>query len=100
MQEASLVAVTLLVAQFERHVHVVQAERMAKRDQFARPLGGLNSGDLGDRQDIALGNAVIADQVASGRAQGDRSRGTSQAALRGLTSDVHHLGATLCIKMG
>ena len=63
VHETSLVAVTPVLGQLQRHGHVVQDERMAKRNQFAGAFGRLDPGNLGDRQHVALGDLVVADQI-------------------------------------
>ena len=73
-----------------RDDEVGQGQRVAERDQVARPLAAHHAGELGDAEDVALRPAAV-DHEAH-RLVADRHRGLRDGSARGerLVADVDH----------
>ena len=65
---------------------------MAQGNEAGGFLGGLNAGDAGDGEDIALGQAAAAEQGEGGPLESDVPGGDGGAHQRGLGGDIHHAG--------
>ena len=74
----------------DRHDDVGQRQRVAQRDELARPLGAHDAGQLGDAQDVALGAAAVDDEAHRLGRHRDGASATARRAVTGLCRDVDH----------
>ena len=79
---------------------VGQRQRMAEGYQVGRALGGLDGGDAGDAEDVALAGATRLDQGQRGRQHVDGPCRTCKALGLGLVADVHHVGLSGGVEVG
>ena len=73
---------------------------MAKRDQFGGAFGCLDSGNLCNRQDVALGDLVFFDHISRRHGHFEGAGGASHPPLQSFLADVDHVRSTLVIHMG
>ncbi len=72
---------------------------MAERNQFARPLRGLNTGDLGHGQHIAFGKRVGLQFLDRFRAANQGALGNRAPMLQRLRANVDHVGLAVVLQM-
>ena len=88
------------VAHFKAHVHQVQAQGMAERDQLRGALGGHDAAHLGAGQHVALGQGAFLEQLQGvGRKLHD-GFGNGHAPGVGLGAHVHHGDVAVLVQMG
>ena len=73
---------------------------MAHGDQLTVFLCGHNAGHLRHRQDIALVDVAFLDFIHGGLRHMNRCRSAGNPVCLRLFTDIHHVGASLFIKMG
>src|SRR5262249_12040331 len=84
----------------EGNVGVVEGEGVAQRDEVAGALGGLDAGEAGDFEEVALGDCVGGGRPGEGGGKSGGRLGGSAAVGDGLLADVDHAGAVVGADVG
>ena len=88
------------IAHLKAHVHEVQVQGMAERDQFRGALGGHDAAHLGAGQHVALGQGAFLEQFQGiGRKLHD-GFGNGHTLGVGLGAHVHHGDVAVLVQMG
>jgi len=74
----------------EGQVHLCEEEGVAERDELRRFLGRHDSGDLGDGENVALGQSLLFEKSQRVRGHPDPRAGPSRAPGGLFSSDVDH----------
>jgi hypothetical protein len=85
-------------AQF--HVHFGQGNRVAERNQLRGAFGGLDSGDFGNGQHIALFHLPVADEGQRFGLHHNFAARNRDALGIVLVADIDHVGAALVVEVG
>jgi hypothetical protein len=80
----------LLRHRLELHLHGIEAERMAQRDQFGAALGRLDAGDARNREHVALVVSALDDQSQRIGTHPDPRLGHRSARARRLGANIDH----------
>src|SRR3990167_5789668 len=82
------------------HLHRSEHERMAQGDQVGGFLGGLDAGNAGHRQHVALFMAPFSDHDQGFRLHGYPGFGSGFALGDGFLGYIHHPGVALLVEVG
>jgi segregation and condensation protein A len=87
------------IIQHEIHIHFVERQGVTQRDEFGRPFGCADSGDLCHRKYITLLHLPGADQFQGFPLHMDFATSHCRPLGIRLMTDIHHAGAALFIEM-
>ncbi len=99
LTSARMATVPACAVRGQRHLHLVQRQRMAERDQVGRPLGGADAGQPRHAEGIALRPAGVHQRRQRVRLHPDRGFRHGAACGHGLVAHVDHARLAARTKM-